>query len=308
MKKLLGIILLGAFLLSSSLAQAATCFWVGGTGSIDDITHWSISTGGAGSTCLAAGGWPNSTADSGTFDASSGGGTITRNVAWTIGTLTTSAFTGTFGNAGDTATVNVNNFSNSGSGTRTVNLGASTWTCGSPGTTACTWGFTSATNLTFNANTSTVVMGGSTSGSYQIANLGPTGITYNVITFSPDQATGRGTLGSSSGTTNIATLNIGSPNEISNSNSNTWAVTTLNWTGGTPSLSSWVLMYSSAPGNQMTIALTNASSCTFCAFREINVTTSSITATDAINFGRNTNINFTPPSGGGGGGGRIIGG
>ncbi len=51
------------------------CFWVGGTGNFNDGTHWATTSGGG-----TTGGVPGST-DAVTFDASSGAGTATQNVA-----------------------------------------------------------------------------------------------------------------------------------------------------------------------------------------------------------------------------------
>src|SRR5690348_7391780 len=86
-----------AFLVCLPLtANAATCFWVGGTGNWNDTTHWSSGTGGAGSTCAATGGFPGNVVDVATLDGLSGGGTVSLNVDISIDTLTISAHTGTF--------------------------------------------------------------------------------------------------------------------------------------------------------------------------------------------------------------------
>jgi hypothetical protein len=113
MNKLLGLFLLALAFLAPSQASAVTCFFFSSApgGNINDTSKWFLGTGGA---CTASGGWPNFPADTGTF-ASSGGGTTTRNVNWTIGTLNISAFTGTFGNTTDTASVNAIHFTNGGS-------------------------------------------------------------------------------------------------------------------------------------------------------------------------------------------------
>jgi hypothetical protein len=305
MKKLFGLFLLALAFLAPAGAKAATCFWVGGTGSINDVTHWSSGTGGAGSTCAAAGSWPNSTADNGTADAASGGGTITRNVNWTIGNLNVGAFTGTFGNSGDTATVNLNTWTNTGAGVRTVNLGAATWTCGTAATTACSW-FNTGTNLTFNSNTSSLVIAGSLSSANSNVQLGV--FTYNVVTWNPDQSNGRGTLTSNSNGVTIGTLNIGSPNMLSFQNAHNWNITTLNFTGGSPSITSLVSFASGSFAVAFTFTLTNPATCNYCVFRDTTAITSAITATNSINLNNNTNITpFTPPTIGSGGG-RIIGG
>jgi hypothetical protein len=297
MKKLFGLFLLAVAFFAPSQASAVQCFWFGGTGNINDTTKWFLATNGGGGACNAAGNWPNSTSDNAIFDANSGPGTITRNVNWTISTLNIAAFTGTFGNSGDTATVNLNSFTNNGSGTRTLNLGASTWTCGQSG--ACVWNFTGATNLTLNANTSTIAIT-SQGGAF---NPGATPApTYNVVTFNGG-VQGTSYTWNGSGAT-IPTLNINGAAYFFMTNAQSVSVTNLNFAGG--SLTSWIGFGTAASNSQFTFTLANPASCSYCMFRNITAATSAITATNAIDNGANTNISFSPPSGGGGG--RIIGG
>jgi hypothetical protein len=301
MNKLFGLFLLALACWAPSAANAAACFWVGGTGNINDTSKWMTASGGA-TPCAAAGGWPNSIADTGTLDAASGGGTITRNVNWTIGTLNISAFTGTFGNTTDTATVNLNTFTNSGSGTRTLNLGASTWTCGQ--NTFCNWVTTGATNLTLVASTSTIVLTNFGGAFNPGATPAPT---YNVVTFNGG-VQGTSYTWNGSGTT-IPTLNINGAAYFFMQNAQSVSVTNLNFTGG--SLSSWVAFATSASNSQFTFTLANPATCSYCIFR--NITTSAapnnITASQAIDNGANVNITFSSvPSGGGSCPGRIIGG
>lgn len=315
MNKLLGLFLLALACWAPSAADAANCFWVGGTGSINDTTKWSSSSGGSGSTCAAAGGWPNSTSDSATFDASSGGGTITRNVAWTVSTLNIAAFaSGTFGNSGDSAAVQFDTFTNNGSATRTLNLGASTWTCGRSGA-QCVWQISGATNLTLNGNTSTLVFnagGASGTGSGTgLCWLG-TNTTYNNIVFNPSNYTNATRTGyncNTTGTITIANLTIGAPNALELQGGANWTITgTLAFSGGTPSGTALTYLYPDAAGSTHTLTLSGgAATCSWCAFRGVTAVTNAITATYSIDLGRNTNISITPPSGGGGGG-RIIGG
>lgn len=302
MNKLFGLFLLAlACCGSTGIANAAPCFWVGGTGNLNDTAHWSNASGGSVSTCAAAGGWPNSTSDTATFDASSGGGTVTRNVNWTVQSINANAFTGTLGNAGDTASVQLDTWTNTGSGTRTVNMGASTWTCGRATVATCTWSQIGATNLTFNANTSTLVHDGNLSGSSSTMNVGA--FTYNVITFNAGAQGDRGVSFPASNIT-VATINIASPATIKWSNSTNTTVTNLNFTGG--SLSSWTSLLTAAANNTYTITLANAATCNYCIIWSANVAITSITANNSINLGTNTNVSFSPPTGGGGG--RIIGG
>lgn len=128
----------------------AAKFWVGGTGNLDgvDTTHISDTSGGAGGATYPVAG------DTLTFDAASGGGTVTFTAALSIATLTTGAHTGTIDTNGQTVTVS-GTWNLSGTGTRTLTLGASAISVG-------TWTATVTTNLTFNANTSTITQTGAT--------------------------------------------------------------------------------------------------------------------------------------------------
>lgn len=309
MKKLFGLFILALAFLAPQAAQAANCFWVGGTGNLNDTTKWMTTSGGA-TPCAATGGWPNSRSDTATFDASSGGGTITRNANWTVGSITLGAFTGTLGNSGDTTTVDFNSLSNTSSGTRTFNLGASTWTCGNPGTTACGWNQGGATNLTFNANTSTLVFGGSLVATAQVLSMGPSGTTYNNVTINPDQSGNvLGTTFNAASTT-IANLTIGAPNYIQATNGTVTITGTLAFTGGTPSLSAWTAIWTTSFGNNLTFALSaNPATCNYCVLRDVTATTNAITANNSISLGHLTNVTVSSPTGSGGGGSRgIIGG
>lgn len=137
----------------------AAKFWIGGTGNYSDATHWSTTSGGSNDTTKGVAG------DTVTFDASSGGGTVTFDEAVSVTSITCGAFTGTLDTNGKAVTTS-GAFTISGTGARTVTLGASTVTCGS-------WEATTTTNLTFNSNTSTIVCGAS--------NFNGGGKTYNIV-------------------------------------------------------------------------------------------------------------------------------
>lgn len=108
----------------------ATKFWVGGTGSWSDTTHWATSTGGAGSTGIPA------TGDSVTFDASSGGGVVTCDVVSGLSLLSLTAgvfagtldFSGTNPNLTFTRSDGVTALNLSGIGARKYLLGSGTFT------------------------------------------------------------------------------------------------------------------------------------------------------------------------------------
>jgi hypothetical protein len=152
-----------------SFAEAANRFWVGGTGNWDaaDTTHWSDSSGGAGGFSVPG------ASDTVTLDGSSGGGTVTVTASVSVASITAGAFTGTLNTNGQSINTNGGLFSISGSGARTVTLGASAITCG-------VWSAATTTNLTFNAGTSTITQ----------VNISATfsggGLTYATVVFTAD--------------------------------------------------------------------------------------------------------------------------
>lgn len=130
----------------------AARFWVGGTGTWDasDTTHWAASSNGAGGASV-----PGSS-DTVTFDGSSGGGTVTvSHASLSISSLTTTAFTGTLDFATNDNDITIgSSWTDTGSGTHTVNMGDGTWTL--QGTNGAVFTVSGA-NLTLNANGSTIL-------------------------------------------------------------------------------------------------------------------------------------------------------
>jgi hypothetical protein len=149
----------------------AARYWILGTGtwSSSNTTNWSATSGGTGGASV-----PTS-ADTPIFDANSGSGVVTfTNGGVTVGTTTINnsgielrlgaAFTtsgiltlttGTF--TTNNYNVTATNLSSSNSNTRTINLGSSTVTLSSGSTSV---NFSTSTNLTFNAGTSSIVLSG----------------------------------------------------------------------------------------------------------------------------------------------------
>ena len=127
----------------------AARFWVGGTGNWDasDTTHWSASSGGAGGASVPG------ASDTVTLDGSSGGGTVTVTATVSVTSITAGAFTGTLDTNGQSITTS-GTISITGTGVRTVTLGASAISCS-------LWNAGTTTNLTFNAGTSTITITGS---------------------------------------------------------------------------------------------------------------------------------------------------
>lgn len=277
----------------------AARFWVGGTGTWDasDTTHWAATSGGAGGQSVPV------AADTVTFDGSSGTGTITVNHAsLTITSLTMSALTG--GSVLDFAT-NDNNititssFTNNGSGTRTLNMGDGTWTMSANSGNA--WIQNGATNLTFNANGSTLQFTGTSTSTIKTVTLGA--FTYNIVTFAGSAA--GYALG---GATTIGTWNISAPTTVQLPTATMIISNAMTLTG---SSGSPIALQGGTFGTSSTLQLGAASTATWCSFRDITTTTSSMTATNSFDLGRNTfsgGGSISAPSGGSGGGQRVFGG
>lgn len=274
----------------------ANRFWVGGTGTWDasDTTHWAATTGAAGGQSVPVAG------DVVTFDGSSGGGTVTVNHATlNVASITMGAFTGTLDFATNDNNITLtSSFSNNGSGTRTLNMGDGTWTVS--GNSGNLWFVNGATNLTLNCNGSTIVFSGASSTTVKTIPLGA--YIYNVVTLGASAA--GYTFG---GAFDIATLNVTGPTTLNLSASTTQRVrNAFNISGASSTI---VGFQSSTFGTSTTIQLDANSTMSWCAFRDITFTTSSLTATNSFDLGRNTlsgGGSISAPSGGGGGGGQRV--
>lgn len=274
----------------------AARFWVGGTGTWDaaDTTHWAASSGGAGGASVPGAG------DDATFDANSSGGTVTVNFGGTISltNLTFGAFGGTLDFSANNNSITLSgNVNGSGTGTRTFNMGNGTWTLTA---NSASWTFTTVTNLTFNANSSTIAFTGSNATGRTFAGGG---LTYNIVTVS---AIGTG-IGSWSitGANTISTLTISAPNRISVPNGVTQTVTTLTNVAG--SSSQQVLFQGNLSFGVGTFSSANNWTGDWCGFAGMTFSGGgTFTATNSFNFGGNTGVTITAPSGGGGGGGQRV--
>lgn len=296
------------FLLISFNANAATCFWVGGTSDFDNANaaSWSSGTGGAGSTCAATGGIPKNAGDVATFDGASGGGTITvcgaaaancpsASGSLSIAQITCGAFTGTLDFAAIDPNVTLTTaFNCSGTGTRTVNLGDGIWTLSAAG--AVVWDLTTVTNLTFNANSSTIDLATTATSNRTFVGGGRT---YNIFTI-----------------TNSAS----SQWKVRITGSNTfasWAFTNLRWfelAAGVTQTISGAITYngtSSAQsslvtdGSTSTISVGSAVALSWLFIQSITKAgAGSIIATNSFDGGNNSGVTITAPTGGA----RIIGG
>ena len=159
-----------------------------------------------------------------TFNGSGGGWTL--GSALTLPTARTLTVTqGTFSTSASNFAVTVGAFSGTGSSTRTISLNGSTITLN--GTNFTTWNFTSTTNLTFNAGTSTIqttstsstvfrgggqtystVIFGNTSSIFTIYGAN----TFATLTFSSLASNGTVTYAFDANQTVTGTLTLGSTN------------------------------------------------------------------------------------------------
>lgn len=294
-------LLIAIGLLIASQADAATCFWVGGTGlwSTANGVNWSSSTGGAGSTCAATGGVPKQAADTATFDGASGGGVVTVDSTMNGTSLTqivSGAFTGTLTFATNNPSMTMVQWAGSGTGTRTISMGSGTFTFTGGNST---WDFSNVTGLTFNPNTSTIIFSGNQSNRTFIMG----GKSFNIVTVSSSATNGADFTFSSAGTPTIATLNLTSPVAIVLPVSMN-ITNAFNWTGSSAT-SPIIIQAPPASGANSTITTASGTAtCAWCVF--IGVTGAGGATFNATNsFGyNNSGITVTGPSGGG----HIIGG
>lgn len=312
MNKLFGLFLLAVAFLAPVGAEAANCFWVGGTGTWDGTNtggggaggiKWASGTGGA-SPCAGGGtGGSPAAADNATFDAASGGGTVTVNTTVALTNLTAGAFTGTL----DFATNNNNVTASgdvvfSGSGTRTINMGSGTWTLGGTGANTFLIGPT-ITGLTITTTNAVLVLNGNSAN--RAVNFG-TSNTFASLTISNNST--RGWIGLNCTTAcTFGSVTIGTGNAVGFSQGVTTTITgalTMTGTSAAP-----VLLTSTASGtNVATVSVGSASTLDWGGI--LRVTRSgagTLNGTNCLDFGGNTSITSCAAPAGGGGGGRIIG-
>jgi hypothetical protein len=259
----------------------ASRFWVGGTGTWDasDTTHWATSSNGAGGASV-----PGSS-DSVTFDANSGGGTVTLGAAYNpaIENLTMGAFTGTLDFSVNNNNISVNGttgFSISGSGVRTLNMGNGTWTIiGTQGSWLCG----TTTNLTFNAGSSTIQWSSSNATGTRSFDSG--GLTYNTVTIPALSASTYNVAHTILGGPTIATLNVNGPSLVTVGANTT--ITTLNLLGGSSSKTSF--QSNSMTSRTITCTTVNASN---SSFRYITFSGGDFVATNSWNQGNTSGINI----------------
>jgi hypothetical protein len=275
-------------------------FWIGGTGTWDNTgdTHWSLSSGGANNTTHPV------TGDTATFDASSGGGTVTVNANLIFDALILGAFTGTLDFSANNNNVTFTGTANpalsvTGTGTRTFNMGNGTWSF-PQATGAALVDFSTSTNLTFNANSSNISFTSSAPSAVRVFNGG--GLTFATITVAAANAQPFALLGSNT----IGTLNLTAPLYVQFPNGSTTTITNpVTWSG--TSTTQFFLNTNSGGSAAATINTAVGSTISFAAMRLLTSAGTAPTLTNCFDLKNNTGFTF-PAVGGGGGGGHIIGG
>lgn len=305
MNILRSLFVLAALLLSAVSVDAAnrfavctvTCTWDGSS-----TAMWSTSTGGATGASV-----PGS-ADAVILDAATCVGgvtcTITVNTNFNVLSVTMGACTASTTGCFLSFTANNNaptmqTWSNSGTGTRRVDMGGGTWTI--TGTNATVFDHGTITNLTFNSNTSTIlVQAASAPGSGRFLVLST--LTYNAITINDPVETTKLAIGTT-GNFTVTTLTITNAYHLQLTGGGTVTVTNaFSWTNtsSTPGL-----LNSQSANSGTTLSVGGAVTMSWVAIQNVTKAgAGSITATNAFDLGGNSGITFSLP----GGGGRIIGG
>lgn len=229
------------------------------------------------------------TGDVVTLDGSSGGGTVTPNGpnsgAVTVQSITCGAFTGTLDFSANNNNVTLSSstgFSGSGSGTRTINLGNGTWTLSST-SNSTPWDMGTTTNLTFNANSSTIILSGNTAATSTRTFAGGA-LTYSSIQVNGTAAGGLTTI---TGVNTIGTLTATGPNALAFGANQT--ITNLNLNGSSGAAVGCMSNIIGATQRTLTITTLTA---TWAAFRAI---IGSGTATNSFDLGSNSGITITAP-------------
>lgn len=296
------------FLELCTQVNAAGCFWVGGTATWDTVNtggggvggiKWASATGGATACSFASGTSPGS-GDTVTFDAASGGGTVTMSVDVTLQSFTWGVFTGTIDNsANKNVTLTAGGgFSGSGIGTRTFTGGTGTYTLQ---TSAVNWNMGTITNLsnpTTAFSSATITITSVSAGAAISFQSG--GLTYGTVNFNANKG-----VNIINSTPIFGTLSVTGPNQIKFPQGTTTTITNaFAWTGtaSTPINISSTVTTSGVATITTGSATTNTAAWT--AFDHITFTPvggSTLTATNSLDLGVNSGTGFTitAPSAGG---------
>ncbi len=228
--------------------------------------------------------------DTVTFDGSSGGGTVTVNTTVTATSITCGAHTGTLDFSANNNNVNLTSFNGSGTGTRTLNLGNGTWTIS--GTSGTPWTISTTTNLTFNANSSVILITGTATAARTVT---PGALTYNTFTIGPSSSSFVTSLTSA---TTYANLNLVGPLNIGFTNAVTSTSTAINWSGS--SGSEIFAANNTINGTTAVVSVASGSpTMTWLALRDMVFSGgATFNATNSFDLQHNSGVTITPPASG----------
>ena len=277
----------------------ANRFWVAGTETWNSTAgaKWGTLSGVTDSASLPG------TGDVAIFDSLSGGGTVTVDSpngagAVTVQQITMGAFTGTLDFAANDNNVTLSlAFDGSGTGTRTLNMGDGLWTI--QGFNNNTWNYTTTTNLTHNANGSTL--------SFIPSSATPTGAvtfigggqSFNTVTYSG--VTNANPFVINGGPT-IASLQFTAPGAVTIASGTTVTITNaFSWVGTS---ANQFFFSSSSTATSATIAAAANSTIQWAGLRRLTFTGNTVLAPNCFDLRSNAGVTITPPIGGG----RVIGG
>jgi hypothetical protein len=258
--------------------SGGTCFWIGGTGTLNgssDSAHWATSSGGTTCSCEPA------TTDNWTFDGSSGGGTVTMSAGpFTLGTLTMGAFTGTLTAATNNPSLTMTALSITGTGTRTLSMGSGTWTLN--GTSGTPLDCTTTSNLTLTPGTSTLLVSATATGVRFVAGCGTVNA-FNTVTFASGAAQYSIDISTNLG---AATFNMTAPVFVRLQSGITLQITNaFTWTG---SSTNKIVLMSGTNGTAVTVHATGGGSGSWIAIKDITFNTGSVSLTTCFDLKNNT--------------------
>lgn len=220
-----------------------------------------------------------------TLDGSSGGGTVTVNTDFSVLSLTCGAFTGTLDfSANNNSPTLGGNFSISGTGTRTINLGSGTFTMTVVGTF---WNATTTTNLTFNAGGSTIKSGNVSS--TVVKTFAGGGLTYNNVILGSNTSTGSTNI---TGNNTFAAITLTSPLNFTMTAAATQTVNSLTVSGNLG-----VIVASVTVGAATNVSRASGTNDLAGALiRNVAFAGGATFTATGYNFGGNSGITITPPT------------
>lgn len=279
-----------------------TCFWIGGTGTMDlatDSAHWSNTTGGTTCSCEPI------SSNLLTLDGTSGGGIVTTNANFTVAGIDMSAFTGTLDisahnnnlTLGNNAVV-VTAFKITGTSTRTLNCGSGTIALVSSGG-GNIWDATTQTGLTMSCSSGTISIAAPTTAAAQQVFAGGSS-TYGTLSIGTRTDGGCPTI---TGNNTFSNITITAPTTLCLNAASTQTITgAFNWAGSSGSyFQLFQNLYSGSPNGTATIHVGNAGSAmSWMALKGIVFNTNNVTCTNCFNLGLNSGtVTITAPSTGG---------